>query len=532
MKTIVVAGDLLWDYNLAQHPAAVNFHHEALQHTVLHHQPGGAWYLADMIGLACDQMEARISEAKRDAAPLSSNPSSVNRAYSIWSLHERSSVGEDKKKRVWRIQKFLGCESAAEALAPAPVQHDVPSPDVLALDDLNLGFRHQEKLWPAALKAGNPVQIVIKTAPPFDGPLWEKLLGTQLADRLTVVLPVAALRARQATISRALSWDRTINDIVDELTNGVSAQDLGRCRRVIVHFGVAGAASFTRHPFPRAHAPLLPRARFERCVYHPDELEGSWKDKHPGASFGATSILTAALVRHALQPADYPLFIALTHGLAAMKAKHAQGGGENRKKCGPQAAPEKVKEVLSPPPAPLTKADKDPPPQKPEEKKPEEIYCTAYPRELLSEATASEPAKITPTLLLDVTGPGLEYVAAKAMEVVLRGPQSALRSAPKARYGDYQTVDHEEIERINILRNLISDYGRNLKDKRPLSIAVFGSPGSGKSFAIKELAGELFGGNKAILEFNLSQFQSVNDLHRAFHQVRDASVQGQIPLVF
>lgn len=116
--------------------------------------------------------------------------------------------------------------------------------------------------------------------------------------------------------------------------------------------------------------------------------------------------------------------------------------------------------------------------------------------------------------------------------MILRGPAAALAAAPRARYGRYYTVDREEIERINAIRNLIDAYRKKPQDLRPLSLAVFGPPGSGKSFAIKQLAAEMFGGRALVLEFNLSQFEALGDLHTAFHRVRDGSVKGQIPLVF
>jgi hypothetical protein len=183
------------------------------------------------------------------------------------------------------------------------MQEDVPEPDILVLDDLGLGFRRFTNLWPVALREGElPKAIVLKTSPPLEGLLWEKLLSAPYADRLTVVLSVAALRERRAAISQALSWDQTIEETIQEFEKGLSAQDLGRCRRVIVHFGVAGAASFTRcRSLPGEQQPLLEQVQFERFLYHPDELEGSWLAKRPGKTFGATAILTASVVRHELQ---------------------------------------------------------------------------------------------------------------------------------------------------------------------------------------------------------------------------------------
>jgi hypothetical protein len=114
----------------------------------------------------------------------------------------------------------------------------------------------------------------------------------------------------------------------------------------------------------------------------------------------------------------------------------------------------------------------------------------------------------------------------------LHGVAQTLDPAPKARYGSFLTVDREEIEHINEIRRLIVSYRASEADRRPLSLAVFGPPGSGKSFAIKQVAEELFGRTQATLEFNLSQLGSRGELHEAFDQVRDATIRGKIPLVF
>jgi hypothetical protein len=135
-------------------------------------------------------------------------------------------------------------------------------------------------------------------------------------------------------------------------------------------------------------------------------------------------------------------------------------------------------------------------------------------------------------LLCNVTGTTPESLLAKANEVVSRGVARALASVPKASYGNYVTVDRDEIERTNEVRRLILEYQRSPKDKRPLSIAVFGAPGTGKSFTIKEIGKVVLVDGKSPLEFNLTQMRSSDELHRALHQVRDASIRREIPLVF
>jgi hypothetical protein len=63
-------------------------------------------------------------------------------------------------------------------------------------------------------------------------------------------------------------------------------------------------------------------------------------------------------------------------------------------------------------------------------------------------------------------------------------------------------------------------------------MAVFGAPGSGKSFGVTEVAESVAPGKLKKLEFNLSQFQSTDDLVNAFHIVRDVALGGKIPIVF
>jgi hypothetical protein len=92
-------------------------------------------------------------------------------------------------------------------------------------------------------------------------------------------------------------------------------------------------------------------------------------------------------------------------------------------------------------------------------------------------------------------------------------------------------VDRNEIESFRTIAALIQEYISQEKADKPVSIAVFGAPGSGKSFGIKEIANSLSDRIKEIT-FNLSQMHSPDDLIGALHQVRDEALRGKIPLVF
>jgi hypothetical protein len=118
----------------------------------------------------------------------------------------------------------------------------------------------------------------------------------------------------------------------------------------------------------------------------------------------------------------------------------------------------------------------------------------------------------------------------------LKTAEALLDASPRARFGALTTYDRREIEHYRSLYTLLRDYLAAPNPPRPLSIAVFGAPGAGKSFGVKEVAKALKGqpGCKEVeaLTFNLSLFHSPQDLAGAFHLVRDIVLRGRMPLVF
>ena len=108
---------------------------------------------------------------------------------------------------------------------------------------------------------------------------------------------------------------------------------------------------------------------------------------------------------------------------------------------------------------------------------------------------------------------------------------AALANYPQAKFGDLHTLDRFEIETLRSLYRMMTAFKQENRPKRPLSIGVFGPPGAGKSFGVKQISNELFG-EDAWLEFNLSQFEDNDDLIGALHQVRDKVLSGIIPVAF
>ena len=533
-RTVVVTGDLVVDVSVIRSPVRLSYHAQALRTSALKLRVGGAWFLRELVETVCadlTNLSAVGPEVPDIVCAREENP--YPQAFQVW--HRCPRVTGKSKDDVWRIDEFLGCKPAPDDAPPPEIMGDIHNPSLLVIDDLGLGFINNPAHWPAALRDGGcPDAVVVKAnSLPDQGPFWTRL--REMEDRVTVILTSGTLRESGVRLPQPLSWDLAVEDIRREFSaGGLAHEHLSSFKRVIVRLGLEGAASLTRHAlrWPHKTASLLDELRFERLLYLPESLPDDLKTRMPGGAFGATSILTAAVVRHELGERrddiviDYPLFIALGRGLQAARKSHEIGGGKADKNVDPDAALTEIGKTLTWREDPDKRNGKDAD-GNPE---PAAAFYSAFDHDTLdANFRPDDPTKSD--LLADASGSKQGGLLTKAIEVVLRGTDSALAAAPRARYEKYVTADRDEIERINAVRNLIQTYVHSDSDRRPLSIAVFGPPGAGKSFAIKNLAKVLFPEGPAKLEFNLSQM-SESDLTAAFQQVRDASIRKQLPFVF
>jgi len=269
----------------------------------------------------------------------------------------------------------------------------------------------------------------------------------------------------------------------------------------IVLFGLAGALIVDATDKQRPEFTL---------VYDAENLEGDWARKIEGEVPGQIDCSAAALgfwqaSSDDAKPAVLP---GVRAGLRAMRKMHAIGHGEvgiedprldlsevGKAICGSSAEFSVVKV-----PAPKSRQTA-------------EAWTII---EGLTRPTVNVPRR-------PLTG--------VARRVALLGPQS-IGNMPYQQFGKYFTVDRLEIEALRNLQELMQSYENLESGETPLSIAVFGAPGSGKSFIVKQIARGVLGAKVPILEFNLSQFDGMKDLCDALHVVRDKALLGRTPVVF
>ncbi len=119
-------------------------------------------------------------------------------------------------------------------------------------------------------------------------------------------------------------------------------------------------------------------------------------------------------------------------------------------------------------------------------------------------------------------------------EEVNRG--AGFERLPVYQLGHLRTTDPAEIDPVITLHNIMDSYVSKKSVPRPLCIGVFGPPGSGKSFAVRQVANEIskkFSGNPFdFFEFNLTQFSDPDEINSAIDPIRAAVAQGKVPIAF
>ena len=129
-------------------------------------------------------------------------------------------------------------------------------------------------------------------------------------------------------------------------------------------------------------------------------------------------------------------------------------------------------------------------------------------------------------------------IVAFAVDVVRLGIERARGSSeyrvPAAKFGKLVIVDRREYEQYRSLAQSMKGYVSRARDEwKPLSLAVFGRPGGGKSYGIKQICESIKGLEKKEqrVEADLSQFSTDEDLSIVFQKARDITLTGEIPVV-
>ncbi|MFF3329565.1 hypothetical protein ACFYWX_08370 [Streptomyces sp. NPDC002888] len=400
------------------------------------------------------------------------------------------------------------------------IPNDPANPDIVVIEDAGVGYRdvHDAPCWPRSIEAdtGQAPWCIIEAGYGAGsgggiarGELWARLSSESRLDRLIVVTTAEDLRHdSKLEISKNLSWERTAEDCVHAI---LKQGRLSRCRYFVISFGPVGALLYD-------HDQDDFRLHFERR-----NMEDAETYKK-GGMWGFTTTLTAAismaLMEHCKNPSSPPhIDTAIEAALEAVRAGYEEGYNINGKTKGGfpaidfpiQTVTSEIKRVSKE----MTKGGEG-----------DTFGQVHIPKPTQRSDSARAPK-------WSMLGEWISQDTATAEKVVKYGIDFALPEVPIGRYAGLVTVDRKEIESYESIRNLVRAYWNRpvTRNPEPVSIAVFGAPGSGKSYAVKQVVESLQLPHK-FLEFNLSQFESVTDLLSAFHVIRDIGLRGEFPVAF
>lgn len=490
------------------------------------------------------EQEDEYEETRLPNLPPNEEVPNHLKAYAVWKPLGPKGV-TSSEKLMWLTDDAMGFGSLSEKEERFDWPSVIPpeDPRVVVISDGGLGVRDEKgDFFPADIgssadgKEGDsgPRWYVLKTTHPFaEGKLWESLNTPEMQSKLVIVVSSEDIRKADAYISKGLSWDSTVQSVLKALAPGGGLEQLTRCRHLVIAFGTEGGLWLDMDG---------PREKWNaHLVYDADAVEGEHRRPGKGTAFGALSCLTAAVAWHlacekeesdqeeapdleaAADQEEAPdLEAALEGGLSAIFDLFEKGHGPTTMKGAGYPA-ERLANVIKDATCRFArtvfsvdsvgkqyKCDIETTSKK-------EDYCWSLVHQALR-----QQGKKCPDPAWDLA------------ELVARRGPIALGSLPHLSIGDLMSVDRTEIVDLRILRRLICDYrDRDAKQcKKPLSIGIFGPPGSGKSFAVKQIATTLMG-KEGWLEFNLAQFkEGTDDLIGAFHQIRDRALRGQTPVAF
>ncbi|KAK6533054.1 hypothetical protein TWF281_007214 [Arthrobotrys megalospora] len=372
--------------------------------------------------------------------------------------------------------------------------------DILVFQDTESSFRNPDDAIQFLRNARPGVLVYYMTPELASGSIWESIRNgvyttgdIQDPERLVVVVSANDLRAEGIQLSHGLSWEKTCEDFVEQLGSVGRLVSLVTCAHLVVLFSCDGVIY---HRGGHLNQPTL--------YFDPKCTEGEFLRQNLGEVPGITEAFIAGMVTHlggSVKNLEESIELAL------LSARRLAASGLVR---GPKSA------------------------DRPE-------HLGPY---IMSALITSESSIFKLLIPSDVIGSGADHYwsildrtvgdpAQVARDVVKIGISSSGSSGiPVAQFGRLVLVDRHEIESFRIISNFLRDY-IDVPQTKPISIALFGPRGAGRSYAAMEMGKALLNGQKVSqFRMDLTQIAAPSDLIPIFHSIRDSNLEGGFPLVY
>ncbi len=407
------------------------------------------------------------------------------------------------------LERYRGYSHLKESAQPI-LPRDTSGCDVVLVDDAGNGFRDRKDLFPAPLSR-ETIVVTKVSAPLGKGLWWDHMLPKEKRAVSEDELPLARVvvvsgndlrEMDEVAISRALSWERTARDFTFQMALNSNLEALARVPYLVVLLGLDGALIHRGFEHPETD-----------LVFDPMRLEGDFAREIGRVGVGGSTAFTAALAARLAREGLCGLVDGVKDGLWAARRVSVQG-----LKLEAGALRHDLEGIGSGHPRSLVLPEGRKLATRP-------FACVRVPQP--TKVLESDPENWT---ILDTLTARKRFLI--AMELARTGKHALMDQVPEISFGPkLWTFDRQEIESYSSIRKLIEEFIRLEKPQQPLCIAVFGAPGSGKSFGVKQIA-KAIGAGLEPMTFNVSQFRGYQDLVAALHQVRNQNLRGSLPLVF
>lgn len=437
------------------------------------------------------------------------------------------------------------------------------SPKLLIIDDMDMGFRDYKGFSAVAKKrsdwgsflvthfkndsSSNHILVLLGRSLPdlFPVPkdrsveglppvkqtagLWRQLAKSN-AQHTIIIVNADLLRFTGAPVSKRTSWEQTAEDCITALQDNVKFAPFGCFAHVIIRFGVTGAI----HRYREGSSD-----KWTADLYYDSKAPGGlFRDvEEEGGIVGNNSVFASCVARRLLgSGGDGSAHKAIAAGIV-----DAIPGCQRFFRGGYRISADKA--ALG-----WLEGWSDP--------DPELFIEQPYKPSRHKGHAPTHSTLIDSVRINEKKGGGRWYIAADATagkarlslayEIVRRGLTTALNNpsfkerrgifAPIASFGNLKTIDRDEVEGFYSIANVIRQYRKVISIDPlagPMSIAVFGPPGSGKSFTVREIIKSVDPEiERNFSEINMAQLSSAKELASHLLRVHDIISVGKTPLVF
>ncbi|RPJ60474.1 MAG: hypothetical protein EHM23_10300 [Acidobacteria bacterium] len=422
-------------------------------------------------------------------------------------------------KEPWYLDEYTGYagpdRGIPSCLDPSSQLVTWPKPELaprlVVIDDTGNGFRRVPALFPPCRAES---LVIYKVHRPLTrGDLWKRVegasSGSSSGENLVVVVSVNDLRTLpEVNISSGLSWERTARELLSQIRLNPYLEHLGRCRNLLVVLDTDEV--FIYHSGPR---PLA------RLVFDPKRWEGGFRTETKRSVVGWTNAFTAALAAQIYRNEGRleNLHEAAKAGLVA--ARRMLVAGYRGTSPSIRIPLENVfnlsdQSIFKLGDTSILKG---------------KVTCDSFASVVVPASTSLPDPDPDYWRILETRTRNIRMRVAESL--VRKGRHPVMEEVPELKIGGLSTSDRSEIESFSAVRKLLWEY-LNGEDQQPLSIAVFGAPGAGKSFGVKQIAQSIGISKEAIGALNLSQLGPTEGLNSAFHRIRDIGLAGEVPLFF